>query len=112
SAATAAVPSGVPPKDAAPAERAGGAAPPHPAQVPPQVSMASPPEETAAPRPAFGASAKAAVSSPTSRAAGRLGVAAPLRSSFGADTGIDSYRRVRRSLLAEGRLPRAASVRA
>jgi hypothetical protein len=38
--------------------------------------------------------------------------AAPLRSSFGADTGTDSYRRLRRGLLAEGRLPRAASVRA
>ncbi len=35
-----------------------------------------------------------------------------MRSSFGADTGTDFYRRVRRGLLAEGRLPRAASVRA
>jgi hypothetical protein len=34
------------------------------------------------------------------------------RSSFGADTGIGSYRRLRHDLLDEGRLPRAASVRA
>src|SRR6202040_1524021 len=42
----------------------------------------------------------------------RVGGASPLRSSFGADTGTDFYWRVRRGLLAEGRLPRAASVRA
>jgi hypothetical protein len=35
-----------------------------------------------------------------------------LRSSFGADTGTGSYRRLRHDLLDEGRLPRAASVRA
>jgi hypothetical protein len=35
-----------------------------------------------------------------------------LRSSFGTDTGTGSYRRLRHDLLDEGRLPRAASVRA
>jgi hypothetical protein len=117
------VPSGMGANEAAPAPtgRAAGAAPP------PPLSMAAPQEEAAeapAPRPAFGAESKAAAESRAAsqaapapvpqapHAAARLGFAAPLRSSFGADTGIDSYRRVRRSLLAEGRLPRAASVRA
>jgi hypothetical protein len=61
------------------------------------------------------AEAKAAAALPASRAAAaaaRPGGASPLRSSFGADTGTDFYRRFRQALLAEGRLPRAASVRA
>jgi hypothetical protein len=112
SASTAAAPSGMPANDAAPAERAGGAAPPAP--VPPAVSTPPPAAATVA-RPELSAEAKVEAespASPASRASPRVGGASPLRSSFGADTGTDSYRRVRRGLLAEGRLPRAASVRA
>ena len=125
SGATGGVPSGMQANEAAPAPtgRAAGAAPPPPA--PPPLSMAAPQEQeegATVSRPTFGAEAKAAAESRAAsqaapapqapHAAARLGFAAPLRSSFGGDTGIDSYRRVRRSLLAEGRLPRAASVRA
>jgi hypothetical protein len=113
SASTAAAPSGAPANEAAPAERAGGAAPPVP--VPPAVSP-PPPAAAAVARPELSAEAKVAAAPPASSAsrgaAPRLGGAAPLRSSFGADTGTDFYRRVRRGLLADGRLPRAASVRA
>jgi hypothetical protein len=66
-----------------------------------------PAEETAAAERAGKAAPRAAAV-----AAPPPATAAPLRSSFGADTGTDSYRRVRRGLLDEGRLPRAASVRA
>jgi hypothetical protein len=112
SASTAAAPSGMPANDAAPAERAGGAAPPVP--VPPAVATPPPAAATVA-RPELSVEAKVEAespASPASRASPRVGGASPLRSSFGADTGTDSYRRVRRGLLAEGRLPRAASVRA
>jgi hypothetical protein len=68
-----------------------------------------PPPAAAAARPAVGAEAKSSTSREAQMPAAP---AAPLRSSFGADTGTDFYRRVRRGLLAEGRLPRAASVRA
>jgi hypothetical protein len=90
SAVTAAGPTGMPVDDISPVERAGEAAP------------APPPS---------GAAAKAAAL-PAARPGQPPGPATPLRSSFGADTGIDSYRRVRRGLLGEGHLPRAASVRA
>lgn len=78
----------------------------------PRPFAAPPPPVAAAPPPlASGAEAKAAMS-PAARPARPPAPAAPLRSSFGADTGVDSYRRVRRGLLGEGHLPRAASVRA
>jgi hypothetical protein len=109
SASTAAAPLEMPANDAAPAERARKAAPPVPVApaVPPP-----PPAAAAVARPDLGAEAKVEAASPASPSSPRFGGAAPLRSSFGADTGTDFYRRVRRGLLAEGRLPRAASVRA
>jgi von Willebrand factor len=104
--ATPAAPSGTSANEAAPAERAEGAAPA--AVAAPQFAP-PPPAAAAAARPAVGAEAKSSTSREAQMPAAP---AAPLRSSFGADTGTDSYRRVRRGLLAEGRLPRAASVRA
>jgi hypothetical protein len=113
SASTAAAPSGMAANEAAPAERAEGAAPPAP--VPPAVAAPPPPAAAAMVQPDLSVEAKVEAespASPASRASPRVGGGSPLRSSFGADTGTDSYRRVRRGLLAEGRLPRAASVRA
>jgi hypothetical protein len=109
SASTAAAPSGMPAKDAAPAERARGAAPP--VGMPPMVSP-PPPAAAAVARPEIAAEAKVEAAAPASPASPGVAGASPLRSSFGADTGTDFYRRVRHGLLAEGRLPRAASVRA
>jgi hypothetical protein len=109
SAPTAAASPGMPANETAPAERAGGAAPP----VPPPPAVSTPPPAAAAvARPELAAEARVEAASPASGASPRVGGASPLRSSFGADTGTDFYRRVRRGLLAEGRLPRAASVRA
>jgi len=111
SASTAAAPSaGMPANDAAPGERARGAAAPAP--VLPAVPPPPPPAAAAVARPDLAAEAKVEAAPPASPPASRIGAASPLRSSFGADTGTDSYRRVRHGLLAEGRLPRAASVRA
>jgi hypothetical protein len=109
SASTAAAPSGMPANDAAPAERARKAAQPVPA--PPAFSPPPPPAAAMA-RPDLAGEARAEAASPAPPPSPRVGGAAPLRSSFGADTGTDFYRRVRHGLLAEGRLPRAASVRA
>src|SRR6202040_2290704 len=106
SASTVAAPSGMAANDAAPAERSRRAVPPvsvAPAVPPP------PPAAAAVARPELAAEAKVEAAPPPPP---RVGGASPLRSSFGADTGTDFYWRVRRGLLAEGRLPRAASVRA
>ncbi|MBV8201180.1 MAG: von Willebrand factor type A domain-containing protein, partial [Acidobacteria bacterium] len=81
------------------------------AESPVAVPAAPVPEKrelAAAPR----AAAKAQASPSPAPPAEPSGVAAPLRSSFGADTGTASYRRVRHGLLDEGRLPQPASVRA
>jgi hypothetical protein len=109
SAATAAAPSGMPANDAAPAERARKAAQPVPA---PPVFSPPPPPAAAMARPDLAVEARVEAASPAPPPSPRVEGAAPLRSSFGADTGTDFYRRVRHGLLAEGRLPRAASVRA
>lgn len=106
---TAAAPAGMSADDAAPAERARGAAPPHPL---PPAAAPPPPAAAKVASPELSADAMVAAASPAPQAAPRLGGASPWRSSFGADTGTDFYRRVRRGLLDEGRLPRAASVRA
>ncbi len=76
--------------------------------------MVSPPPPAAAAvaRPEIAAEAKVEAAAPASPASPGVAGVSPLRSSFGADTGTDFYRRVRRGLLTEGRLPRAASVRA
>lgn len=110
-AARAAAPAEMPANDAAPAERAWKASPPVPA---PPAAPPPPPAAAAAARPeaAEEEAAKVEAASPASPASPDVRGASPLRSSFGADTGTDFYRRVRRGLLAEGRLPRAASVRA
>jgi hypothetical protein len=110
SASAAAAPSaGMPANDAAPAERARGTA--SPAPVPPAVPP-PPPAAAAVERPDLALETKVEAAPPASPPSPRVAGASPLRSSFGADTGTDFYRRVRRGLLAEGRLPRAASVRA
>lgn len=85
------------------------AAPPVPA--PPAFSPPPPPAAAMA-RPDLAVETRVEAAPPAPPPSPRVGGAAPLRSSFGADTGTDFYRRVRRGLLAEGRLPRAASVRA
>ncbi len=91
-----------------PAEGEQGFAVPAPA-TPAAKSAASvvPPAKYA---PSPGSTAKDAASQAPARLAAFSGQAAPLRSSFGADTGTGGYRRVRQEL-AEGRLPPAASVR-
>jgi hypothetical protein len=103
-AAKAAAPREPPAGETAAAERGGSAAPRDAAAVPPATAGGSAP-------PALRALGKTPPPPPPPAVAAP-DRAAPLRSSFGADTGTDSYRRLRRGLLAEGRLPRAASVRA
>jgi hypothetical protein len=102
----AAGPEKAPAEEKAAAERPGRAVP-----QPQGAAAAAPTAKAASPlSPAPGAATRA--QTPPASPAKPSGTAAPLRSSFGADTGIDSYRRLRRGLLDEGRLPRAASVRA
>lgn len=109
-------------------------APPSPER---QATGAAPPGDTPAAAPSVrsgsaAGSRRAAAASPVVASAEALPAPAPaparpapapappaapaaggwLRSSFGADTGTSFYRRLRHDLMDEGRLPRAASVRA
>ncbi|HVR10032.1 MAG TPA: hypothetical protein VMW75_18450, partial [Thermoanaerobaculia bacterium] len=106
-AAKAAAPRETPAGEAAAGERAGGAPP----QAAAATAAPAPPSAAAAP-PSSRVAARVQPAPPPAPAIAAPDFAAPLRSSFGADTGVASYRRLRRGLLDEGRLPRAASMRA